>query len=146
VNPPASPGGVAPGAAATPPADAASGSDASTVPIRSRIELAADTIEVPLTDPAARVIVRRKGNLHGDATFTWWTESGTAKPSQDFIAVAPHPEVIEDGKSSVSLFIPVVGDSTRRQPKSFYVVINDPSSGVALGARTLTMVTIPPSE
>jgi hypothetical protein len=79
-------------------------------------------------------------------TFTWWTESGTAKPGQDFMAVAPHPEIIEDGKNAVSLFIPVVGDSTRRQPKSFYVVINDPSPGVALGARTLTMVTIPPSD
>ena len=113
---------------------------------RSRIELAADTIEVPLTDPAARIIVRRQGSLHGNATFTWWTESGTAKPGQDFMAVSPHQEVIEDGKNSVSLFIPVVGDATRRQPKSFYVVINDPGPGVTLGARTLTMVTIPPSQ
>ena len=113
---------------------------------RSRIELAADSIEVPLTDPAARVLVRRRGSLHGPATFTWWTESGTAKPGQDFMAVAPHQEVIEDGKNAVSLFIPVVNDSTRQQPKSFYVVINDPGAGVSLGARTLTMVTIPPSQ
>jgi serine/threonine protein kinase len=113
---------------------------------RSRVELAADTIDVPLTDPAARIIVRRRGSLQGAATFTWWTESGTAKPGQDFIATAPHEEVIEDGKNSVSLFIPVVGDATRRQPKSFYVVINDPGPGVTLGARTLTMVTIPPSQ
>jgi serine/threonine protein kinase len=124
---------------------AAAAADGS-VPIRSRIELAGDTVDVPITDPAARVLVRRKGNLHGEVTFTWWTESGTAKPGQDFMAVSPHPEIIEDGKNSVSLFIPVVGDSTRRQPKSFYVVINDPSAGVALGSRTLTMVTIPPSD
>jgi hypothetical protein len=91
-------------------------------------------------------MVRRKGSLHGEVQFTWWTESGTAKPGTDFMAVAPHQEVIEDGKNSVSLFIPVVGDSTRQQPKSFYVVINDPSAGTALGARTLTMVTIPPAE
>lgn len=113
---------------------------------RSRIELAADTIDVPLTDPAARVVVRRRGSLQGQATFTWWTESGTAKPGKDFMAVSPHQEVIEPGKSSVSLFIPVVGDATRQQPKSFYVVINDPGPGVTLGARTLTMVTIPPSQ
>jgi Calx-beta domain len=113
---------------------------------RSRVELAADTIDVPLTDPAARIVVRRRGSLQGAATFTWWTESGTAKPGQDFIAAAPHEEVIEEGKSSVSLFIPVVGDATRRLPKSFYVVINDPGPGVTLGARTLTMVTIPPSQ
>ena len=123
-----------------------SGAAQAGVQTRSRIELAADSVDVPLTDPAARVIVRRRGSLHGDATFTWWTESGTAKPGQDFMAVAPHQEVIEDGKNAVSLFIPVVNDATRQQPKSFYVVINDPGEGVSLGARTLSMVTIPPSE
>jgi serine/threonine protein kinase len=136
--------------AAAPPAAAAAlpsndGVPAGALP-RSRIELASDTIDVPLTDPAARIIVRRHGSLQGPATFTWWTESGTAKPGQDFIATTPHQEVIEDGKNSVSLFIPVVGDATRQQPKSFYVVINDPGPGVTLGARTLTMVTIPPSQ
>jgi serine/threonine protein kinase len=128
-----------------PPPSSAAGAPIGPLP-RSRVELAADTIDVPLTDPAARIVVRRRGNLQGAATFTWWTESGTAKPGQDFIAVTPHPEVIEEGKSSVSLFIPVVGDATRQQPKSFYVVINDPGPGVTLGARTLTMVTIPPSQ
>jgi serine/threonine protein kinase len=137
-----------PRAASSPPAPpASSNTGAAAGPqAASRVELAADTIDVPLTDPAARIIVRRRGSLQGAATFTWWTESGTAKPGQDFIAVAPHQEVIEEGKSSVSLFIPVVGDATRQQPKSFYVVINDPGPGVTLGARTLTMVTIPPSQ
>ena len=134
----------APSAPVLPP-PSAEGATAGPLP-RSRVELAADTIDVPLTDPAARIIVRRRGSLQGEATFTWWTESGTAKPGQDFIAVTPHQEVIEEGKSSVSLFIPVVGDATRQQPKSFYVVINDPGPGVTLGARTLTMVTIPPSQ
>ncbi len=143
-------GASAPRAAPTPSASVTppSATDAApTGPLpRSRVELAADTIDVPITDPAARVIVRRRGSLQGAATFTWWTESGTAKPGQDFIAVTPHQEVIEEGKNSVGLFIPVVGDATRQQPKSFYVVINDPGPGVTLGARTLTMVTIPPSQ
>jgi serine/threonine protein kinase len=114
--------------------------------LRSRIELAADTIDVPRADPAARIVVRRSGNLHGDASFSWWTESGTAKPGQDFAPIARREEHIEDGKSAMSLFIPVVADTTRRRPKSFYVVIRDPSPGAILGARTLTMVTIPPSQ
>jgi serine/threonine protein kinase len=112
----------------------------------SRIELAADTVDVPPDAPAARVVVRRSGSLHGEASFSWWTESGTAKPGRDFGAVATHEEHIEAGKSTLNLFIPVVGDSTRRQPTSFYVVIGDPSPGASLGARTLTMVTIPASE
>jgi hypothetical protein len=139
---------IAPAASAiAPAAPPASAEGAPLGPLpRSRVELAADAIDVPLTDPAARIVVRRRGSLQGAVTFTWWTESGTAKPGHDFIAVAPHQEVIEDGKNSVSLFIPVVGDATRQQPKSFYVVINDPGPGATLGARTLTMVTIPPSQ
>jgi serine/threonine protein kinase len=140
-----SPRAAPPPSAPVPPPSSAAEEPAGPLP-RSRVELAADTVDVPITDPAARIVVRRRGSLQGAATFTWWTESGTAKPGQDFIAVTPHPEVIEEGKSSVSLFIPVVGDATRQQPKSFYVVINDPGPGVTLGARTLTMVTIPPSQ
>jgi serine/threonine protein kinase len=113
---------------------------------RPHIELAADTIEVPLDDPAARIVVRRTGSTRGEVSFSWWTESGTAKPGQDFMLVAPREERIEAGKSSASLFVPVVADATRRRSKSFYVVINNPSAEAALGKRTLTMVTIPASE
>jgi hypothetical protein len=42
--------------------------------------------------------------------------------------------------------VPVVSDPTRKEPRSFYVVINDPSEQATLGKRTLTMVTILPSE
>ena len=113
---------------------------------RPRIELAADTIEVPLTDPAARIVVRRTGSTRGEVSFSWWTEAGTAKPGQDFMLVAPREERIDDGKSSASLFVPVVADATRRRSKSFYVVINNPSAEASLGKRTLTMVTIPASD
>jgi serine/threonine protein kinase len=115
-------------------------------PSHSKIELTADTVDVPLTDPAAHVIVKRTGNLHADTSFTWWTESGTAKPGQDFMGVKAHEEHFEDGKAVANLFVPVVADPTRKQPKSFYIVINDPSDGASLGKRTLTMVTITPAD
>ena len=114
------------------------------VSLRSHIELSADTVDVMLGDPAARILVRRTGNLHGDLTFSWWTESGTAKPGQDYASVTRHQETIEDGKNFVNLYVPVVADSTRRQPKSFYVVIRDPPDATTLG-RNLVMVTIPSS-
>jgi serine/threonine protein kinase len=113
---------------------------------RSRIELASDTVDVSPDDPAARVLVRRSGTVHGNASFSWWTESGTAKPGRDFTTVAPHQDRIDDGKAAVSLFIPVIADVTRRQPRSFYVVISDPGDGATLGARTLTMVTLSAAE
>jgi serine/threonine protein kinase len=136
-------------AAATPPPAAAATSEAtaraaSAGPIR--IEMAADTVDVQAGDETARVAVRRRGNLHGDASFTWWTESGTAKPGRDFVPVIPRVEHIANGSGSVSLSVPVL--STRpSQPRSFYVVIDrSESGGAALGARTLTMVTIQPPD
>jgi serine/threonine protein kinase len=129
--------------AARPPAAAASPRPANAGPIR--VELAADTVDVPSSETAAHVVVSRKGNLHGDASFTWWTESGTAKPGQDFAAVTPRMEHIADGIGSVSLSIPISG-THRTQPKSFYVVIDRSDSGPALGGRTLTMVTLQPPD
>jgi serine/threonine protein kinase len=106
-----------------------------------RISLAADTVDVQANYLTAHVTVHRTGNLRGEASFTWWTESGTAKPGRDFVPVMPRVEHIADGSSSITLSIPVSGAS-RTQPRSFYVVIGRTKSGAALGARTLTLVTL----
>jgi serine/threonine protein kinase len=111
----------------------------------ARIELAADTVDVQAPDTTASIVVHRKGNLHGDASFTWWTESGTAKPGQDFSPVMPREGHIENGSASVSLSVPVSG-APRTKPKSFYVVIDRTDSGPALAGRTLTMVTLQPPD
>jgi serine/threonine protein kinase len=111
----------------------------------ARIELASDTVDVQTPDTTAGIVVHRKGNLHGYADFTWWTESGTAKPGQDFAPVTPRLGRIGDGEASVNLTISVSG-TPRTKPKSFYVVIDRTDSGPALGARTLTMVTLQPPD
>jgi hypothetical protein len=108
--------------------------------------LAAGVVEVSPPDAFALVTVRRKGSMRGAASFTWWTESGTAKPGADFASIAPHVERIADGKSSINLIIPVVSDSTRRAPKSFYVLIDEAAPGTAVVDRTTTMVTIQESQ
>ena len=113
---------------------------------RARIELDADNIQVTPGETTALVVVRRTRSLRGDTTFSWWTESGTAKPGQDFVAVKPHVETIENGKSSITMLIPIVMDPERHQERNFYIVIDEPSDNAALGPRTLTMVTIPGSE
>ena len=111
----------------------------------SKIELAADTIDVPAGQPSAQVTVHRKGSLRGETTFTWWTESGTAKPGADFSAMAPQRAYIADGQANVSLSIPL-SIAPHTQSKSFYVVIDQSEGGAPLGDRTLTMVTLLPSD
>jgi serine/threonine protein kinase len=110
-----------------------------------RIELAADSVDVPVGANSANIVVRRRGSLRGAALFKWWTESGTAKPAKDFNPVTPHEERFPEGSGTLTLSI-LVSDAPRTQPKSFYVVIDEADSGPALGARTLTMVTLQPAD
>jgi eukaryotic-like serine/threonine-protein kinase len=144
------PPAATPTAAATPtttsaraPARAGAADPSASWPIR--IELAADTVDVQPGETTAQVIVRRRGNPRGAASFSWWTESGTAKPARDFAPVMPRVETIADGRGSISLTVPVSGKA-RSQPISFYVVIDQADSGPAMGARTLTMVTLLPTD
>jgi serine/threonine protein kinase len=136
----ATPSGTARPTAAPAPAVAATNA------LHARIELGADSVDVPPAESAAHVIVRRTRSLRGDVSFNWWTESGTAKPGRDFTPVKSHVEDIPDGKSAVDLAIPVVADPGRHEPRSFYVVIDEASDNAALGPRTLTMVTLPGPE
>jgi hypothetical protein len=122
------------------------------LPRPALIEMSAATVEVAAGEASARVVVRRKGNVRGETGFTWWTESGTAKPGIDFAPVVPQVERIGDRKTSVSLGIPLIG-SPRAQAKSFYVVIDLPEGNAKLGEgnaklgeRALTMVTLPPTN
>ena len=111
----------------------------------TKIELAADTVDVAPGEPWAQVTVHRKGSLRGETHFTWWTESGTAKPGTDFSPVVPQLAYIGDGKSSISLSVSLSG-AKRTQPKSFYVVIDRSEGGANLAGRTLTMVTLQPPD
>jgi serine/threonine protein kinase len=136
-SPAAAPPAGAPAASPAPAAKAPAGA--------AKIELTADTVDVPIGEPSALVTVHRKGSLRGETSFTWWTESGTAKPGKDFSAVMPQLAYVADGKSNVSLSIPV-SSASRKQEKSFYVVIDHSEGGATLSGRTLTMVTLLPSD
>lgn len=127
-------------ASASPSAVASAGASGST-----RVELAADTVDVPAAEFLAQVPVHRKGSLRGEAQFRWWTESGTAKPGTDFSPVVPQLAYIGEGKSTISLSV-TLSTARRTQPKSFYVVIDQSEGGANLGARTLTMVTLQPPD
>jgi hypothetical protein len=105
-----------------------------------------DNVEVPAGEAVARIVVHRTRTLRDDVNFKWWTESGTAKPGQDFVPVKTQVEHIESGKNSANLVVPIVMDPARRAARSFYVVIDEASDNAALGPRTLTMVTIPGTE
>jgi hypothetical protein len=105
----------------------------------------APIVDVPPGETNARVVVRRKGNLRGAIGFSWWTESGTAKPGTDFAPVVPQIAIIGDGESSITLSIPVTGWS-RTGSKNFYVVIDLPAGNAKLDAPAITMVALQPTS
>jgi hypothetical protein len=127
-------------AAAAPPLSRAAETP-TPVASHARVEMATDTVEAPPGDHAVQVTVHRKGSLRGETRFNWWTESGTAKPGADFVAVVPRVERMEDGQASATLIVAVT-DVLRAQPKSFYVVIDEAEGGAALSGRRLTMITL----
>jgi len=111
----------------------------------AKIEMAVDTLDASPTDTVVHVTVRRKGNLHGQTSFTWWTESGTAKPGIDFSPVLPHVEQMDDGQASVVLSVPLLS-TVRSQPRGFYVGIDEVEGGARIVARSLTQITLPPTN
>jgi serine/threonine protein kinase len=127
------------------PAAAAAATESRAASGPARIEMVSDTLDVLPTDTAVHVTVRRKGNLHGVASFTWWTESGTAKPGTDFSPVLPHVQQMQDGESGAVLTVPLLS-TLRAQPKGFYVGIESGEGGAQIGARALTQVTLPPTD
>ena len=133
---------VDPSVAAAPPPQASHAADTS-APLAglAKVEMVTDTVEAPPGDHVIQVTVRRRGSLRGETRFNWWTESGTAKPGADFVAVVPRIERMEDGQASATLTVAVT-DVLRAQPKSFYVVIDEAEGGALLSGRRLTMITL----
>ena len=164
-NPPASepaapqPATMAKPAAAREPAAAAAAAPPAAAPIitpaapepqaaaaaatATRIGLSADRYAVAPGDSAARVVVRRSGNLQGEASFVWWTEVDSAKADIDFIAWGHRTEKIPAGHNSVTLLVPIINDATRTAPRSFRVVIGEAGNGASLGATTRATVQLP---
>jgi serine/threonine protein kinase len=110
----------------------------------SKIELAADAVDVASGESTVQIGVRRKGSLRGEVGFVWWTESGTAKPGVDFTPVMPQSQHIADGSAATPLVITLTG-AAHPQPKSFYVVIDQPAGNATLGTRTVSMITLTPA-
>ncbi len=137
-------GVAAPGVGRTPTVAASEPPAANGARARSSIDLAANHAWVDTTERVARIWVARRGSLNSEVTFRWWTETGTAQADRDFRAIAPRIGVIPEGARGVELLVPLMPDPQRREPRTFYVKIDEPGPGAELGTRTLMQVAIVP--
>lgn len=111
----------------------------------ARIELTADHYTVAPGDSAARIIVRRSGDLRGDAGFVWWTEGASATANVDFIDWGQRAERVPAGRSSVTLLVPIIKDTTRSTSRTFNVFIDGANGVSKLGGITHATVLLPGS-
>jgi hypothetical protein len=132
----------APAAAPSMAGAAAAAHSAAASQTPARIEMTADTLDALPTDSVVHVTLRRKGSLHGATSFTWWTESGTAKPGVDFAPVLPHVQQMQDGEGTAVLSV-VLLPTVRSQSKGFYVGIEEADGGAQISGRSLTQITLP---
>ena len=126
----------------SPPGSALHAAAATSANPPPHIELTADNYTVLPGEPAAHVVVRRRGSLQGDVSFVWSTEGASALPERDFIASGPRAEQIPAGVNSVTLLVPIVSDGTRNESRVFYVTIGTPGGGAELGANARASVLV----
>ncbi|MGH8244147.1 MAG: Calx-beta domain-containing protein, partial [Steroidobacteraceae bacterium] len=75
------------------------------------------------SDVAARILIRRSGNLAGPATVSWWTADGTARADADYADLGARLERFEPGEESRTVFVPLTNDAVAEPPKSFTVLL-----------------------
>lgn len=118
--PPPAPEQQAPSSAALPPA-AATTPAAGAGP--ARFEFGQPSMTVREGDVAARITIRRGGDLSKPAEVSWWTESGTAAADADYADLGARVERFAPGEASRTVYVPLTNDSIHEPMKSFTVVL-----------------------
>ena len=109
-------------AAAVQPADAVN---------TPHVAFAAERYAVGDGEPAARIVVRRVGSSSGDLSFVWWTEAATAQPNVDYASLGRRTEHIASGQDKITVYVPIISNPLRQQPRQFRVALAEPEAGHA---------------
>jgi Protein kinase domain/Calx-beta domain len=89
----------------------------------ARFDFAQPTMTVREGDVAARITIRRSGDLSKAAEVSWWTQGGTAVADADYADLGARVERFAPGEASRTVFVPLTNDSIRESAKSFSVLL-----------------------
>jgi eukaryotic-like serine/threonine-protein kinase len=109
-----------------------------------KIDIGARAYAIRPDQKFAEIRIHRSSVSKGSTRFDWWTEPASALAGADFVAQAPATTVFPSGKSSVSVFIKLIPNASRKRKGVFYVAIGNPRDG-ALGAVAKAAVSLPPT-
>ena len=77
-------------------------------------------------------------------SFEWWTEPASALAGTDFVTQAPATVFFPAGVRTVSLFIKLLPNASRKRTALFYVVLGNTSSGSALTSVSKASISLHP--
>jgi serine/threonine protein kinase len=109
-----------------------------------RIGLAAGAYSYRGSAKFAEIRVHRSTGSKDATSFEWWTEPDSALAGTDFAPQAPAAVVFPAGVRTVSLFIKLLPNPSRKRTALFYVVLGNPSSGSALSSISKASISLHP--
>jgi serine/threonine protein kinase len=109
-----------------------------------RIGFASAAYSIRPSQKFAEIRVRRSSGTKGTTSFQWRTEEGSALAGTDFVSQGLTTAFFPAGVRTVSLFVKIVPDASRKHPQAFYVVLSNPSNGSALGKTSKATVSLYP--
>jgi eukaryotic-like serine/threonine-protein kinase len=92
----------------------------------------------------AEIRVHRSTGSKATTSFEWWTEPGSALAGTDFAPQAPATVFFPAGVRTVSLFIKLLPNTTRKRTAVFYVLLGNTSSGSALSSASKASISLHP--
>ncbi len=121
--------------AESPAEPAAATPAAAPTPGPTRFDFVQPSISVREGDVAARVTIRRSGDLSKPAEVSWWTQGGTAVADADYADLGARVERFAPGEASRTVYVPLTNDSVREPVKSFTVVLGRGQGEIVARAR-----------
>jgi len=92
----------------------------------------------------AEIRVHRSTGSKGATSFDWWTEPASALAGADFAPQMPATVFFPSGVRTVSLFVKLLPNASRKRTAMFYVVLGNTSSGTALGSASKASIALHP--
>jgi serine/threonine protein kinase len=92
----------------------------------------------------AEIRVHRSTGSKATTSFEWWTEPASALAGTDFAAQAPARVFFPAGLRTVSLFVKLLPNASRKRTALFYVVLGNTSSGSALNNASKASISLHP--
>jgi len=109
-----------------------------------KIGVVSDSYSVRRGEKFTEIRVHRSQGSKGGTSFDWWTEPGSALAGTDYAPQAPATISFPAGAHTVSLFIKLLPNASRKRTDVFYVVLGNPSTGSALGPVSKAAVSLHP--